>query len=116
MSNRDRRSTRRGQIISWFVGAIHICMRGRTFNAFESILPTSCLLRCPWLLNTGVPSSCFPFFLRLPPPPAPGLTVLPSTSGRHHLPTAPSVWWRPITESGSARVQVWGLFGNPETT
>ena len=88
----------------------------RTLSALESIFPTSCLFMWPDELNTVEVSSALFFFLRFPPPPAPGLMVLPKTSGRHQRPTAPSLWCRPLTESGSASVHVCGLFGRPDTT
>lgn len=39
----------------------------------------------------------------------------PRTSGRQNLPTAPSVWCTPATQSSSARVQTDGSFGRPKT-
>lgn len=41
-------------------------------------------------------------------PPAPGVTVLPRTSGRQKRPTAPSEWRTPKTDSVSASCQVCG--------
>jgi hypothetical protein len=86
----------------------------RTLSALDNIFPTSALESAPAPLRTSV-GSPFAFFFFFLPPPAPGETVLPRTSGRHQRATAPSEWWRPRTESGSARVHVWGLFGRPET-
>lgn len=85
----------------------------RTLRALESILPTSCLLRAPAPCRTSL--SPLPFFFFLPPP-APGLTVLPSTSALQNLLTAPSACCRPSTESGSASVHVLGDLGRPDTT
>ena len=85
-----------------------------TLRALDNIFPTSALERAPAPLRTSV-GSPFAFFFFFLPPPAPGETVLPRTSGLHQRATAPSEWWRPRTESGSASVHVWGLFGRPET-
>ena len=85
-----------------------------TLSALDSIFPTSAFERAPAPLRTSV-GSPFVFFFFFLPPPAPGETVLPRTSGLHQRATAPSEWWRPRTESGSARVHVCGLFGRPET-
>ena len=92
--------------------------RGRrekgTLRALDNIFPTSAFESAPAPLRTSA-GSPFAFFFFFLPPPAPGETVLPRTSGLHQRATAPSEWWRPRTASGSARVHVWGLFGRPET-
>lgn len=50
-----------------------------------------------------------------PDPLATGAVLLPSTSLRHHPPTAPGRWWTPWMEDASASVHVWVCLGRPAT-
>lgn len=86
----------------------------RTFKLLLSIFPRS-PFPSPALLSAVSPArDLLPrfFFLSLPPL-TPGVMVEPSTSARHHRPTAPSEWCTPATESASASVQVAGFLGKP---
>lgn len=86
----------------------------RTFKLLLSIFPRS-PFPSPALVSAVSPARDLLarfFFLSLPPP-TPGVIVEPSTSARHHRPTAPSEWCTPTTESASASVQVAGFLGKP---